>query len=242
MKTTLIVGGRRGIGKALAAQIYSSGQHRVLTTSRDYKDWLKQGDQLIQAPLDISDDASIETFTAQLSDRIDQLDGLINCAGVLHNEHFQPEKTHKHFNRYRFEQSMQINCFGHLLLINALAPKLLKAEQPLVASISARIGSIEDNQLGGWHAYRMSKAALNQGMKTLGIEWARKHPHARLMLLHPGTTDTDLSKPFQRNLPAGQLQTPEETADLLLRQMDQHLKHGSAGAVFIDYQGQAIPW
>jgi NAD(P)-dependent dehydrogenase (short-subunit alcohol dehydrogenase family) len=242
MKTTLIVGGRRGIGRELAAQLHQSGQHRVLITSRDYEAWQEHQDQPVQAPLDISNDASINAFVEQLYERTDHLDWLINCAGVLHNDLFQPEKTYKHFNKQRFEQSMQINCFGHLLLIKALAPMMLKAEQPLVASISARIGSIEDNQLGGWHAYRMSKAALNQGIKTLGIEWARKHPQARLMLLHPGTTDTDLSKPFQRNLPAGQLQTPEETARMLLEQMHHHLTTGASGAVFIDYRGQAIPW
>lgn len=242
MSSVLVAGGLRGIGKALVKKLRASGQHQVIATSRTARTWHQKDTGLIEANLDLAADQSIEHFAAKLFGQVQQLDWVINCAGVLHNEQFQPEKTFQHWTAERFEQSFRINCTGHLLLIKALAPLLLKSAHPLVASISARIGSIEDNQLGGWHAYRMSKAALNQGMKTLGIEWSRKYPKARIMLLHPGTTDTDLSKPFQRNLPDGQLQSPEETAGMLLNQINQHLKQGSAGTVFIDYRGDVIPW
>jgi NAD(P)-dependent dehydrogenase (short-subunit alcohol dehydrogenase family) len=242
MINTLVVGGLRGIGKALVDELLATGQHQVVATSRQAPSWSQSNDRLQLAQLDLADDDSMAAFSQCMQENHQSLDWLINCAGVLHSEQFQPEKTFQHFTSQRFEHAMRVNGYGHLLLIKALAPLLLRGTQPLVASVSARIGSIADNQLGGWHAYRMSKAALNQGMKTLGIEWARKYPKARLMLLHPGTTDTDLSKPFQRNLPDGQLQSPQLTAQRLIRQINQHLTDGITGTVFVDYQGHPIPW
>ena len=96
-------------------------------------------------------------------------------------------------------------------------------------------------QLGGWYSYRMSKAALNMGFKTLEIEWMRKHPHIKLLLIHPGTTDTQLSKPFQQRLKLGMLQTVEQTSEYLIKQIIKKL-NGQLDSLFIDFNGIPIEW
>ena len=242
MNRTLVIGAQRGIGQAIANQLHQDHNHEVIVTSRLYADLEKTGGHRWQVQCDLTDPSSIKELERQIRQQFNHIDWLINCAGVLHNNDFMPEKTFKQISQRRFDDSFQINCVGHLLLINQLHQSLIQAKQPMVVSLSARIGSIEDNHLGGWHAYRMSKAALNMGMKTTGIEWLRKHPHAKLMLLHPGTTDTDLSKPFQRNLPDGQLQTAEAVATKLINVINKHQHNKPTGTVFMDYNGATIPW
>lgn len=184
--------------------------------------------------------ASIDSEVAQWINDIDRADWLINCAGMLHTLQHGPEKTITAFEAEHFEQSMAINCLPTLLL-GKYARKLLK-ESPagVFATISARVGSITDNGLGGWYSYRASKAALNMALKCLSIEWARSAKNVRVAALHPGTTDSLLSKPFQANVPAGKLFTPAKTAGLLIDQIEKLHNHESGR--FIAYDGEEIPW
>lgn len=238
MKNILIIGGAKGIGQALAQRYLDQG-HRLILTSRQYK----QGD-LNQNHLycDLSQKNSIEKAFELIRAEFKHIDILINCAGVLHTDDHQPEKSLKHIKQGHLIHNYQVNAMGHLLVLSHAKKLLSHAKQAMAVSISARIGSIEDNHLGGWYAYRMSKAALNMGVKTLSIEWHRKHPHIQFLLLHPGTTDTELSKPFQKVLPQGQLQTAQETAQMLIQQIQQHGDAGSREALFLDYAGETIPW
>ncbi len=237
----LIIGAERGIGAALASQLLKA-KHQVIKTSRSYGSLKQYHDNCWTVHCDVTADNSINKLKDQLSDQFSHIDWLINCAGVLHSDEFMPEKALSQINMNQLNENYLTNAVGHLLLIKALKKLIIKAENPLVTSISARIGSIDDNHLGGWYAYRMSKAALNMGLKTLAIEWHRKHPKVKFLLLHPGTTDTDLSAPFQRNLPSGQLQTTELTASMLIEQMTVNQQHNSKYPLFIDYKGQKIPW
>ncbi|MCX7553735.1 SDR family NAD(P)-dependent oxidoreductase [Marinicella sp. S1101] len=238
----LLIGAERGIGAAMAAALSKNNEYIIIKTSRSYGELTQDQNTHWQLRCDIADADSINQMANALMQQFEKLDWIINCAGVLHNNDFMPEKSLKAVNSKQLIDSYQTNAIGHLLLIQALE-KLLTTKAPaVVASISARIGSIEDNKLGGWYAYRMSKAALNMGIKTLAIEWSRKNPQVKFMLLHPGTTDTDLSAPFQRNLPSGQLQTAKETALMLLEQIDQHKNHDEKHPIFIDYKGKKIAW
>ena len=120
-----------------------------------------------------------------------------------------------------------------------MAP-LKRSPAGVFAAISAKVGSIEDNRLGGWYSYRCSKAALNMALKTLSIEWQRKCPAVCVVSLHPGTTDTALSKPFQSHVPAASLFSPEKTAGFLVDRLAA-LRAEDSGS-FLAFDGEALPW
>lgn len=238
MKNILIIGGAKGIGQAMAQHYLEQGQ-QLIVTSRQFKHGNVQPNQLY---CDLSQEDSIADAFEAIHAQFEHIDILINCAGVLHTNDYQPEKSLKQVKQDNLIHNYQVNAIGHLRVLCHAEKLLSRPKQAVAVSISARIGSIEDNHLGGWYAYRMSKAALNMGIKTLSIEWQRKHPQIQFLLLHPGTTDTGLSKPFQKRLPEGQLQSTTDTAYMLSRQIEQHGNAGSREALFLDYTGQTIPW
>jgi len=137
------------------------------------------------------------------------------------------------------ERSYRINAIGPALVAKHFLPLLTRERKAMFAALSARVGSIEDNQLGGWHAYRASKAALNMLLKTLSIELARQNPTAICVGLHPGTVDTRLSEPFQRGVPEGKLFSPQKSARHLLNVFDT-LSPEQSGQIFA-WDGQRIP-
>lgn len=238
MNNVVIIGGNQGIGQALAER-YSAQGHNIIITSRHFPENQLSPQQLY---CDLTQPDSIVAAFDYLRTEISHIDVLINCAGVLHNSKYQPEKSVKQVQADNLLHNYQVNAIGHLLVLQQAEQLLSHSKQAVAVSISARIGSIEDNHLGGWYAYRMSKAALNMGVKTLSIEWQRKYPNIQCLLLHPGTTDTALSKPFHKRLPEGQLQTVEETAEMLQQQIEQNTHTTSQEALFLDYAGKPIPW
>ena len=135
---------------------------------------------------------------------------------------------------------MAINCLPTLLLAKYARNILKDSESGVFATVSARVGSISDNSLGGWYSYRASKAALNMTLKCLSIEWARNAKNVRVAAMHPGTTDSRLSKPFQVNVPQSKLFSPSKTAGLLVQQITQ--LHDYPSGRFIAYDGEEIPW
>ncbi len=167
-------------------------------------------------------------------------DLVIACMGKLHQSERGPEKKLAEFDAGWCEELMWANCYSHLALASALQP-LLKRDKELVwLSLSAMVGSIGDNHLGGWYSYRMSKAALNMAMKNLSIEWARRFPLSSVNLVHPGTTDTALSKPFQRNIPASRLYNSDQTAHRIL-QVAAQANSAETGS-FYHWDGSKLPW
>ncbi len=168
----------------------------------------------------LSVDLTREDSVAQLADevkgRAGRLHWLINATGTLHGPDWQPEKQLRDINGETMSSVMAVNTIGPMLLARHLVPLLTHDEPAVFASIAARVGSISDNRRGGWYSYRMSKAALVMGIRTLAIECARRAPRLTCVALHPGTVDTPLSEPFQRNVPAGQLFTAEQSANHLL--------------------------
>jgi len=169
---------------------------------------------------------------------------VVAATGALHSEgRMEPEKSWRHMSDDRFMDAFRINTVLPSLIIQAALGRLARGskdtpEKAIVAALSARVGSISDNRLGGWHSYRASKAALNQIIRTCSIELARKSPHALCVGLHPGTVDTDLSKPFQRGVPEGKLFTSDFSAERLLSVLD-GLSPDQSGRVF-DWAGEEI--
>ena len=244
----LVTGASSGIGLAIVqALLADHAVAQVCTVSRGAQDsaallalQARHGQRLHLVSADISTDSGLATVVRHATAVTDALHLVINCAGMLHARGIQPEKTLATLDRDTLSEVFALNAFAPILLIKALLP-LLKHRAPLVvASLSARVGSIGDNQLGGWYAYRASKTAQNQLMRTLSIEWRRTHPQAVCVLLHPGTVDTPLSKPFQGNVPASKLFTPERAAGQLLETIA-GLTPADSGR-FIAWDGSTVAW
>ena len=204
-----------------------------------------EADNLQWLQMDVSDEMSIKTAMDTIKQQTDHLDWVINCVGLLHTETSQPEKALRQVETDFFLQNMQVNALAGLLIAKHIKPLLAKAERshdnPVIfATISARVGSISDNQVGGWYSYRMSKAALNMGMKNLSIEWSRSLKEVCVVVMQPGTVNTQLSAPFQANVAEGHLFTPAYSAECLLEVLaGMSAEHSGS---FVDWAGESIPW
>lgn len=232
----LIVGGSGGIGCALVAALCQrEATASVTATYHSNKPGFTHV-KLRWQPLDVLDEGAVKALLEDLP----QLDYLLNAAGVLHCAEGSPEKTISRLDPHWFLRSMQINALPSLILAKYAKPLFKHSERPVFATVSARVGSIAENRLGGWYSYRSSKAALNMALKSLSIEWQRSLPRAVVAALHPGTTDTALSSPFQANVAAGKLFSPEQTANYLLKVVD-GLQAQDSGR-FWSWDGSELPW
>ncbi len=201
--------------------------------------------------LELTDESAIVEFADYLRTQVEKpvagtdegqctIRYLINCAGILHDERLSPEKSLRTFTSEALATSIAVNTAPTLLLARHTGPLFKHSPHAVFATISAKVGSISDNHLGGWYSYRMSKAALNMAIRTLAIEWRRQYPRVSVVALHPGTTATKLSKPFQRNVPEGKLFRADKTAGLLITVM-RSLTPGQNGE-FLSWDGTTIPW
>lgn len=163
--------------------------------------------------VDLADPRSIEALFAAIEA---PLHFIVIASGLLHDPELQPEKTLREVNGEALARLYSINAIAPALIARH-AERLIPRDQPAcLAVLGGRVGSIADNRLGGWYGYRMAKAAAAQFVRTLSIEWGRTRPLAAVLLLHPGTVDSALSKPFQRNVTPEKLFTPARSAEALL--------------------------
>lgn len=232
----VVVGATGGIGAALTTRLV---RHPAISTvhalSRSGRCEVNDG-KVRPAAVDITDEASIQQAAAAINaPRI-----VLIASGILHDADHRPEKSWRELDLGWLEKTMRINAFGPALVAKHLLPKLPRQGKSVFAAISARVGSIEDNRLGGWYGYRASKAALNMFIRSCSIELARTHPEACILGLHPGTVDTALSHPFQRGVPAHKLFTADFSAGCLLSVID-GADADDSGRVFA-WDGQAIPF
>jgi NAD(P)-dependent dehydrogenase (short-subunit alcohol dehydrogenase family) len=213
----VIVGASGGIGQALINQLLqSTAVAKVYGLSRQiYQPELPASSAAYQyIAIDYEAEATIKNAAVQLSQKIDQV---IVATGFLHGQGVRPEKTFKQFTTENLLQNMLVNVVGPSLIAKHFLPTLRSDRKTVFAALSARVGSISDNQLGGWYSYRSSKAALNMMIKTFSVELKRVQPQTVIIGLHPGTVDTGLSKPFQRNVAPNKLFTREYSAECLLK-------------------------
>jgi NAD(P)-dependent dehydrogenase (short-subunit alcohol dehydrogenase family) len=193
--------------------------------------------QLLQ--LDTTDLGSIAAATATIA-AAGRLDLVINTVGVLHTAAgMRPEKCLADIDFDDLRLAFDVNALSMLRLAIALEPLLKKSKQPRFVNLSARVGSIEDNRLGGWYAYRASKAALNMLLRTLAIEWGRSMPAMTCVALHPGTVATELSAPFTKNR-RGDVFSPALAAEHLLNTLSGLTPAANGG--FFAWDGEEIPW
>ena len=191
--------------------------------------------------LDLEDEATIAAAAEAAEARLGPLHLVIVASGLLHDGGaLQPEKTWRALEAEALERAYRVNAVGPALLAKHFLPRLDRGRKSAFAVLTARVGSISDNQLGGWYAYRASKAAANMLVRTLSIELARRNPAALCVALHPGTVDTTLSKPFQGGVPEGKLFSPAQSAGHLLEVVDR-LGPDDSGQLFA-WDGQRIPF
>ncbi|WP_203293665.1 SDR family NAD(P)-dependent oxidoreductase [Maricaulis parjimensis] len=220
----VVIGASGGIGSALVAELEAQGWTVTALSRRT------------SPPLDLLDEASIHAAAQALKEGGDTIRLIIDATGFLHDDVFSPERSLRELDPDHFARAFALNATGPALLMKHFLPLLPRQGRSVFATLSARVGSISDNRLGGWHAYRASKAALNQILRSVSIEMKRRKPEAICIALHPGTVATRLSEPFSKS--GLDVRPPQEAAQDLLRVIAGLGPDDSGG--FRDHKGMAI--
>ena len=241
----IICGAGSAIATALASRLCRTPHNRIIGFSRDdFRGSIpsEHAAQCVWIQCDHSDNAmarAVESLATHLADDA-HISSVSIFNGPLHDEQLQPERALKRVEREHLSRLFESNTIVPLLWLQALVPLLEKNREVTITTLSARVGSIEDNQLGGWYGYRASKAALNMLLKTASIELARTLPNVKLIAFHPGTTDTPLSKPFQKSVPAGKLFSPDFVAEKLINLWGSIKRDRTLS--YVDWDSKAINW
>jgi NAD(P)-dependent dehydrogenase (short-subunit alcohol dehydrogenase family) len=238
--TAVVTGAGGGIGQAIVQTLLESPQlGRLIAISRAESLHIDDA-RVTPLSLDITQEDGRSALKQYLSDQPIHL--LFNAIGTLHDDQLgiQPEKCLEQLSANALSHLMHVNASTPALLIAALKPSLQGKHPTIVASLSARVGSIGDNGFGGWYSYRASKAAHNMLMKTASIELALLNKESIVLCLHPGTTDTLLSQPFQARVPEGKLFSPAFVAQRLVNVIAKRTPEDTGS--FWDWEGKPIEW
>ena len=248
----LVVGGTGGIGGGFVSQYLADRRvGRVFATYRNpdpaaglFSLQAEAGDRLVCVACDPTIEADIVALIECITAQTDRLHAIVHCVGMLHEETrtppITPEKSLRQIDRDQLLRYFEVNSIPAILLAKHLQGLLKHGDPSLFATISAKVGSIGDNQLGGWYGYRASKAALNMWVRNLAIELRRSRPQTIVVALHPGTTATGLSQPFQANVPPDQLFSIDRTVTQLLNVMAGLTAEDSGE--FFSWDGSRLPW
>jgi NAD(P)-dependent dehydrogenase (short-subunit alcohol dehydrogenase family) len=250
MRTGLLIGSNGGIAQALIVELFTSGTVEYLhTVSRDKQDLpadigTQYSDKITHHSINSQNESEVAEFIATCNAQDIKFDYVISTVGVLHQNlsekvTLKPEKRLEDIDPVALAEYFAINTIVPAIWLKHLL-KVLPKSRAVIAFFSARVGSIEDNRLGGWYGYRASKSALNMLIKNASIEYQRRNKHSILVSYHPGTVATGLSKPFQSNVKPGKLFTPEFTAQCLIKQLQ--TAEVEESPYYVDWDGQKIPW
>ncbi len=233
---TAVFGASGGIGSAFVTALAAEESvTRVHAVSRGAVDFASS--KICGHSCDPLDEAALGQAVALMTE-----DGPLHLAvialGILHGDGIAPEKTWRHVDADVMGRVLAVNTIAPTLIAKHVLPGLAKGRKTALAALSARVGSISDNRLGGWVSYRASKAALNMVIRTFSIELARVNREAMIVGLHPGTVETALSDPFRQGVPEGKLFTPEHSVEGMLATLDA-IGPDASGKIF-DYAGVEI--
>lgn len=239
----MVIGASGGIGSALLRQLVASQRHQdIFAVSRALPDEPLIGVTYVQ--VDSQEEAEVASFCSQLLSYNVQFSHISCCIGVLQGEHagtmLKAEKRLEDISSQQLQTYFTINTILPALWLKHCQKLLSGAEPACMVFLSARVGSISDNHLGGWYGYRASKAALNMMIKTAQVELQRRSARVSLLCYHPGTVDTPLSKPFQANVAKDKLFTAEFTANCLLAILP--TLNPAKAPYYLDWQGNTIHW
>jgi NAD(P)-dependent dehydrogenase (short-subunit alcohol dehydrogenase family) len=239
-KNVLIVGGAGGIGREVVARMLEDPQVDWVYATYHNSFPKLQNKKLNWYRLDCTQESQFYDLSLSIASHSHVLDWVVNCVGVLHGEKFAPEKNINDVNGEDFLKIVSINALATLLLAKYLQPLVRRSSRPRFVAVSAKVGSISDNRLGGWYSYRCSKAALNMAVKNLSIEWQRIMPDVAVVAFHPGTTNTALSAPFQARVAPDKLFEPEYVAEAIGALL--HRLTPNDNGHFIAYNQDSLPW
>ena len=240
MRQAIIFGASGGIGRALTQALIASGTYdRVWAGSRAAAALPAALPGASPFAFSLTDEASIAAAAQTIGDH-GPVHLVIIATGILHDGALQPEKSWRALDPAAMAQVYAINTIGPALIAKHILPLFPRAERAVFAALSARVSSIADNRLGGWHSYRASKAALNMLIANFALELARTRPQAIAVGLHPGTVDSPLSTPFQTAVAPDKLFTPATSAAHLLRVIE-HLTPANSGQL-LAWDGAQIPF
>ncbi|WP_017661934.1 SDR family NAD(P)-dependent oxidoreductase [Baaleninema simplex] len=243
-----VIGASQGIGFGFVRHLLADDRVRSIEATYRNPESAKPLLELSQSHpthlrcslVDVTDESQVEAWANRLHQDVGTLHLVANCVGILQEGAIEPEKSLRQIDPDRLLRYFQVNSIGGILLAKHLLPLFRHGDRSVFASISAKIGSIGDNYLGGWYGYRASKAALNMFLRTAAIEYSRKSPRTLVVMLHPGTTDTRLSRPFQRNVPPEKLFSIDRTVTQLLGVIE-GLTDDDSGQ-FFSWDGSRLPW
>ena len=238
----LVLGASGGLAQAIISELMAAaGIDTVLAVSRNAApEHFATGPA---TPVWIEteyNEPAMAAVVEQLQPFAGRITRVVICHGILHSDTLWPEKRLEDINAESLQTVFQANTVVPVLWLKLLHRLLKSKQRCVVAALSARVGSIGDNQLGGWYAYRSSKAALNMMLRTLSIEYGRRVKNVKIISFHPGTTDTALSKPFQASVPSDKLFTPQFVAERLCGIMAHAEIDGELS--YLDWDNKAIPW
>ncbi len=247
----LVLGANRGIGLGFVKRMLADsttgwvyGTYRDRDSAQELLTLAENEPRLRLLALDITEESQIETCLLAIGQELKEsgrsLTHVINCVGMLHQGDLQPEKSLRQIDAANLLTYFQVNSIASILLAKHLVPLLKQSDRTIFATLSAKVGSITDNQLGGWYGYRASKAALNMFMKSIALEYRRSCKGTIVVVLHPGTTDTRLSQPFQRNVAPEKLFAVDRCVEQLSNVMA-GLTIEDSGE-FFSWDGTRLPW
>ncbi len=236
----VVIAGGGSIGRALLEEVQLiPGFNQAIVLERN-PDPSGNASSVLHLKMDAKDPDSIKDAAAQAARHVNRVHLLINTVGVLHDGKLRPEKSLKAISQDSLLNSFAINAAFLPLLAQAFSAMMRHDDPAILASLSARVGSIEDNHSGGWYSYRAAKAAQNMLLRTLAREWRLSHPKATVLALHPGTVESRLSEPFISANYRKRVLTPGECATSWIKVMAS-LNVSDSGS-FHDWKGEAIPW
>ena len=237
----VVFGAGSGIGQALIERWCQAGERPVLAVSRSMSIFAhsESRPEVEHVACDYSDTA-LAALAERLTDAQADVARLVICNGVLQGEDYRPERALSQLDLAAMRQVFEINSFLPMRILAAFTPALKQSIGTRVAVLSARVGSIGDNRLGGWYSYRGSKSALNMMLKCAALELSRVNPAVKILAYHPGTVDTPLSRPFQKGVAPEKLFTPERAAEALEGVMSSLDVEGDLA--YLDWRGEPIPF
>ena len=237
----VVIGGNGGVGREFVRQLKAAKQvTHIVATHRNPIAIDHQHPKVTWVQVDVRKEETIEALALYIYDAGLKPNLIINCIGILHTSDFGPERTWRHLDASTMQDVFAINAFAVALLGKHLISLMPRKGRTIFASLSARVGSIADNRLGGWYSYRASKTAHNMFVKTLSIEARRKYPELAIVSLHPGTVDTALSEPFTARYDPNKLFTVTRSVNELSNVISKMTANCTGG--FWAWDGQVIPF
>ena len=236
----VVIGAGSAIGRALIERWSRADTHSILAVARTEEALALIESLGVQSHQCDYSEAALAALATQMQEQSVDIRRLIICNGVLQGEGYRPERALNQLKTTAMEQVFEVNTFLPMRVLASLTSILKRSSAPRVAVLSARVGSIGDNGLGGWYSYRGSKAALNMMLRCAALEMRRVNPAAKIMAYHPGTVDTPLSEPFQANVAPEKLFSPARAAEALDTVLASLEADGELS--YLDWRGEPIPW